>query len=47
MEGQPLGAVRVSFGYPASIQEADAFVSFLKEKFTNWEEDVWKIFGFK
>ena len=46
LQGQPLGAVRVSFGYPTTIHEIDAFIKFLAEHFVNYKQDMGKIFGF-
>lgn len=35
--GMPLGAVRVSFGYPTTIEEVDNFVNFLEDKYIDYE----------
>lgn len=37
MYGRPLGAVRVSFGYPTTLEEVDRFVDFLVEQFVDYE----------
>lgn len=36
IDGQPIGAVRVSFGYPTTLEEVDALADFLEKTFTNF-----------
>ena len=44
INGLPLGAVRVSFGYPTTLEEVDQYADFLYQTFkdyTNKDTEFW------
>lgn len=40
LQGWPLGAVRVSFGYPTTIEEVDRLVEVIKKEFYGYKNDA-------